>query len=161
MPHHPNTSRRSGETTTNSHNITAETDRPSPFIVGIAGGTASGKSTISLKIEEALADRTVLLMHMDAYFLRVKPRMRAPITGEEWEDHNHPDSFDLDGLVADLDAHRQGLTHADLHTHQHGLTHTWPPRLPAADPETPHSSGPNVHAHPAAGFGRQHHRRHS
>ena len=107
MPHHPNTSRRSGETTTNSHNITAETDRPSPFIVGIAGGTASGKSTISLKIEEALADRTVLLMHMDAYFLSKRPRMLAPITGQDYEDHNHPDSFDLKKLVEDLDAHHQ------------------------------------------------------
>ena len=49
---------------------------------------------------------SVLVMHMDAYFLRVKPMMRAPITGEEWEDHNHPDSFDLSGLIRDLDTHR-------------------------------------------------------
>jgi len=79
--------------------------RPKPFVVGIAGGTASGKSTISRQLEQALADRAVLVMHMDAYFLKVKPHMRGPISGEDYEDHNHPDSFDLDGLVRDLDAH--------------------------------------------------------
>lgn len=75
-----------------------------PLVIGIAGGTASGKSTLSRRLAEALADRRVHIMHMDAYFLKVKPHMRAPITGEDWEDHNHPASFDLDGLVRDLDA---------------------------------------------------------
>lgn len=75
-----------------------------PLIIGIAGGTASGKSTLSRCLAAALADRRVYIMHMDAYFLKVKPHMRAPITGEDWEDHNHPDSFDLDGLVRDLEA---------------------------------------------------------
>ena len=32
--------------------------------------------------------------------------MRAPITGQDFEDHNHPSSFDLDALVRDLDAYR-------------------------------------------------------
>ncbi len=56
---------------------------------------------------ERLAGYIVLDMHMDRYFLRVKPRMRAPISGLDYEDHNHPSSFDLDALVRDLDAHRQ------------------------------------------------------
>ena len=30
--------------------------------------------------------------------------MVAPFTGLTYEDHNHPDSFDLDALVRDLDA---------------------------------------------------------
>ena len=77
-----------------------------PLVVGIAGGTSSGKSTLSRRLEDELAGMSVLVMHMDAYFLRVKPMMRAPITGEEWEDHNHPDSFDLSGLIRDLDTHR-------------------------------------------------------
>lgn len=78
-----------------------------PLIVGIAGGTASGKTTICGRLVERLAGYTVLDMHMDRYFLRVKPRMRAPISGLDYEDHNHPSSFDLDALVRDLDAHRQ------------------------------------------------------
>ena len=72
-------------------------------MVGIAGGTASGKSTLARWIEQALDDRVVRMLHMDRYFLRVKPRMIAPITGESFEDHNHPRSFDLVGLVDKLD----------------------------------------------------------
>ena len=72
-------------------------------MVGIAGGTASGKSTLARWIEQALDDRVVRMLHMDRYFLRVKPRMIAPITGESFEDHNHPRSFDLAGLVDKLD----------------------------------------------------------
>ena len=85
----------------------AQTTPSMSFVVGIAGGTASGKSTIGRRLQGALTDLTIRLIHMDTYFLKVKPRMTAPITGEEFEDHNHPDSFDLDGLVHDLDAYCQ------------------------------------------------------
>ena len=83
-----------------------EENRRRPLVVGIAGGTASGKSTLCRCLEQALQDCTVLAMHMDRYFLREKPHMRAPITGQDFEDHNHPSSFDLDALVRDLDAYR-------------------------------------------------------
>ena len=76
-----------------------------PFVLGIAGGTASGKSTLARRIVDALEDRAAVLMGMDTYFLKVKPRMLAPITGQEYEDHNHPASFDLQQLVIDLDEH--------------------------------------------------------
>ena len=78
-----------------------------PVVVGIAGGTASGKSTLSQRIKQALDGQPVLLLRMDDYFVSRKPRMLAPITGREYEDFNHPDSFDLAGLVHDLDAHRR------------------------------------------------------
>ncbi|MBN1399943.1 MAG: AAA family ATPase [Anaerolineae bacterium] len=78
-------------------------DQPKTLVVGIAGGTGSGKTTLSRKIEAALADREVLVIPMDRYFRRVRPHMIAPITGEDWEDHNHPESMDLPQLVSDLD----------------------------------------------------------
>lgn len=70
----------------------AAIERRRPLIVGIAGGTASGKTTICGRLVERLAGYIVLDMHMDRYFLRVKPRMRAPISGLDYEDHNHPSS---------------------------------------------------------------------
>lgn len=75
-----------------------------PLLVGIAGGTASGKSTLAGRLVDALADLRVCVVHMDRYFLREKPHMRAPITGQDYEDHNHPASFDLQGLLRDVDA---------------------------------------------------------
>ena len=78
---------------------------PQPYIVGIAGGSASGKTTISNKLAAQLAPlRSVHVFHMDTYFKKDKPTMLAPITGEQFSDHNHPESFELDQLVADLDA---------------------------------------------------------
>ena len=74
-----------------------------PVIVGIAGGTGSGKTTLSQKMEEALTDRSLQVIHLDRYFKRIRPHMIAPITGEDWEDHNHPTSMDLPQLVCDLD----------------------------------------------------------
>lgn len=39
------------------------------MVIGIAGGSASGKSTFSGKLAEALQDLQVMELHMDAYFI--------------------------------------------------------------------------------------------
>jgi uridine kinase len=77
---------------------------PKPLVVGIAGGSASGKTTLARRMAEALDGLQVHVVHMDRYFRQVKPKIVAPITRVVYEDHNHPDSFDLQGLVNDLDA---------------------------------------------------------
>jgi uridine kinase len=76
------------------------------LVVGIAGGSCSGKTTLSARMVEALADVRTEVIHMDRYFLKVKPQMVAPVTRKVYPDHNHPTSFDLAGLVHDLDALR-------------------------------------------------------
>src|SRR5207237_1417609 len=40
----------------------------SPLVVGIAGGTASGKTTVTRKIHEALTDSRVAFIDQDAYY---------------------------------------------------------------------------------------------
>ena len=74
------------------------------FVIGIAGGSASGKSTFADALARALQDRTVLVFHMDAYFKPAEqlPRAEAPITGRTYVDHNHPLTMDLPGLARDL-----------------------------------------------------------
>lgn len=79
------------------------TSSTKPLVVGIAGGSASGKTTLANRMVEALDGLRVRVIHMDQYFLKVKPHMVAPITRVVYEDHNHPDSFDLAGLVRDLE----------------------------------------------------------
>jgi uridine kinase len=74
-----------------------------PYVVGIAGGTCSGKSTLSDRLEEALKnDYKVIVFHMDKYFKRPSPTSIAPITRIEYVEHNHPDSIDLDLLYTDF-----------------------------------------------------------
>ena len=75
-----------------------------PFVIGIAGGSASGKSTFCLMLENSLNDLSVKSLHMDNYFKQGDslPRARAPITGVTYADHNHPETMDLPRLRIDL-----------------------------------------------------------
>ncbi|MGI6380743.1 MAG: uridine kinase family protein [Anaerolineae bacterium] len=75
-----------------------------PILIGIAGGSASGKTTLCHALEEALAGLDVRVVHMDRYFWPVKPRVRAAFTGTEWDDYNQPASFDLASLHRDIEA---------------------------------------------------------
>jgi len=79
-----------------------------PLLLGIAGGSASGKTTLCERLVRALDGLRVEVLSMDRYFREVKPMMVAPITRVVYEDHNHPDSFDLAALVCDLDALLEG-----------------------------------------------------
>lgn len=75
-------------------------------IIGIAGGSASGKSTLSGCLAEALKDLRVLELHMDSYFKdpEERPSAAAPVTGRIYRDDNHPLTVDLEGLKRDLQA---------------------------------------------------------
>ena len=73
-----------------------------PYIVGITGGTCSGKSTLAKRLSESLPAEIVKVYHMDSYFLRPSPTTIAPITRKEYVEHNHPDSEDLPRLRADI-----------------------------------------------------------
>lgn len=72
------------------------------FVIGVAGGTCSGKSTIAEKLQERLGD-TCRIIHMDSYFRRPFGYTVAPITGKTYVEHNHPDALELDRLYADVD----------------------------------------------------------
>jgi len=74
------------------------------MIIGIAGGTASGKSTFAEQLKAALPALRVKLIHQDSYFLpkRQLPQVQAPFSGKTYRDYNHPQSVDLDKLTKDL-----------------------------------------------------------
>lgn len=78
------------------------------FVIGIGGGSASGKSTIAARLRERLAPRRVEVINQDRYFLPSGrlPRHTGP-SGRAWPDHNHPDSSDKERLRADLTAARE------------------------------------------------------
>jgi uridine kinase len=75
-----------------------------PIVVGIAGGSAAGKTTIAAALEAALANLRVTCVHQDSYFRKQCPPHTAPFTGTVHDDHNHPDRFHLDRFIADVDA---------------------------------------------------------
>jgi len=68
-----------------------ERERKPPFILGVAGGTASGKTSVCQMIMNALKDRRVALVSQDSFY--------RPLTTEEKEtvseyNFDHPDAFD-------------------------------------------------------------------
>ena len=75
------------------------------YVIGIAGGTCSGKSTFTGTLENALSGYKVKVAHMDAYFKAPedRPISKAPITGKMYYDHNHPLTADLPKLESDLE----------------------------------------------------------
>lgn len=82
-----------------------------PILVGIAGGTASGKSTLTGALVDALAVIAPSLrleaLSTDRYFRVGTPEMPtlfSPSMNTVLPDFNRPDSLDLPRFLADLDA---------------------------------------------------------
>lgn len=87
--------------------------RSRSLLVGIAGGSASGKTTFTqalvARLTESEPHLSVEVIGMDRYFYRGNhpgPVFISPSTGDSLPDNNHPDSADNARLAADLDARR-------------------------------------------------------
>jgi uridine kinase len=71
-----------------------------PFILGIAGGSGSGKTTIARAILEALPKGEGVLLEQDHYY-----RAQSHLLLEEREkvNYDHPDALEIDLLLSHLD----------------------------------------------------------
>lgn len=76
----------------------------SPMIIGIAGGTGSGKTTITRSIVERFGENVTVLYHDDYY------KEQHSITYEERckVNYDHPSAFDTDLFITHLDRLRDG-----------------------------------------------------
>lgn len=75
-------------------------------IIGIAGGTASGKTTIVNKLKEMFADDVELISH-DCYY---KAHDDMPYEERAKLNYDHPSSFDTDRMIEDIKALKRGET---------------------------------------------------
>ena len=75
------------------------------LIIGIAGGTGSGKTTLARHVANAFGDRVAVITH-DSYY-----RAQNEKTYEErcLQNYDHPDAFETDLLCCHLEALCQGL----------------------------------------------------
>jgi uridine kinase len=80
------------------------------FVIGIGGGSASGKSTIARKLKDRLAPLRAEVMNQDRFFWERDrlPRAANRAGTREWPDYNQPDSFDWTNLRLALQAARSG-----------------------------------------------------
>ena len=70
-----------------------------PLIIGIAGGSGSGKSTVARKVAEHLQASSVASIDMDAYYRNFA---HLPIEERRRINWDHPESFDMERLAGDL-----------------------------------------------------------
>jgi uridine kinase len=72
-----------------------------PLIIGIAGGSGSGKSTVARSIAEFLTTSSVAFIDMDAHY---KNFPALSLDERKKRNSDHPDAFDYDLLCTHLDA---------------------------------------------------------
>jgi uridine kinase len=76
-----------------------------PIVIGVAGGSGSGKTTVVSRITDALGGEHVSVLEHDRYY-----RDRNDLRLEERAalNYDHPDSLETDLLVRHIQALRQG-----------------------------------------------------
>ena len=73
-------------------------------IIGIAGGTGSGKSTFTNRLKAYFGDRITVMYH-DNYY---RPHDDLPFEERQKINYDHPDSLETDLLIEHLKALREG-----------------------------------------------------
>ena len=76
------------------------------MIIGICGGTGSGKTTIARKIIEAVKGESVILVEQDSYYRNLED---MPLDTRRQTNFDHPDSIDSEMLVNHLKRLKDGL----------------------------------------------------
>ncbi len=77
------------------------------IVIGIAGGTASGKTTLAKKLFSESAALGTVILRLDDYY---RDRPELSYAEKEKLNYDHPDSFDVDLLVSHLIALKKGKT---------------------------------------------------
>lgn len=80
---------------------------PRPVVIGVAGGSGSGKTTVVRRIVESLGDEAVNVLDHDRYY-----RDRSELRLEERAalNYDHPDSLDTTLMVEHVRLLREGHT---------------------------------------------------
>ncbi|WP_321426351.1 uridine kinase [uncultured Bacteroides sp.] len=75
------------------------------LIIGIAGGTGSGKTTVVRKIFDSLPKDEVVLLPQDSYY---KDSSNVPVEERQFINFDHPDSFEWDLLSKHIQQLKKG-----------------------------------------------------
>lgn len=66
------------------------------FLIGIAGGSGSGKTTFAKKVMKGISNLDSSLLHMDSYYLPTQPKSNYTSSGKP--NFDHPNAFDWELL---------------------------------------------------------------
>jgi uridine kinase len=77
-----------------------------PFVIGIAGGTGSGKTTVARAIVNRVGEERIAFLSHDAYYRDFVDLPKDILDGKNFD---HPDSLETELLVRHLKALKQGM----------------------------------------------------
>jgi len=101
------------------------------MILGICGGTGSGKTTIATRLAEALGPDEALLLAQDSYY---KDSSHLPLEARMRLNFDHPDAVDFDLLIQHVDALR---SHQSVQQPSYDFsTHVRRPETKRVDPRS-------------------------
>ncbi|XP_012462463.1 uridine kinase-like protein 3 [Gossypium raimondii] len=78
----------------------AENVHKQPFIIGVAGGAASGKTTVCDMIIQQLHDQRVVLVNQDSFYHNLTEEELARVHEYNFD---HPDAFDTEKLLDSIE----------------------------------------------------------
>ena len=78
-----------------------------PFVIGVCGGSASGKTTVAKKIIKELDVPWVTLLSLDSFYKILTPKQHEE-SGRNEYNFDHPDAFDFDLVVKTLKRLKEG-----------------------------------------------------
>ncbi|XP_030766109.1 uridine-cytidine kinase-like 1 [Sitophilus oryzae] len=85
----------------------SEGQKVEPFVIGICGGSASGKTTVTEKIIESLGVPWVTLLSMDSFYKILNEKQHEIAEKNEYN-FDHPDAFDWELLIITLERLKEG-----------------------------------------------------
>lgn len=78
-----------------------KSDMKRPIVIGVTGGSGSGKTTVSRTIFEKFSDLSILLLEQDYYY---KDQSHLPFEERLKTNYDHPFAFDNDRFISDLES---------------------------------------------------------
>ncbi|MEO6652238.1 MAG: uridine kinase [Ilumatobacteraceae bacterium] len=78
-----------------------------PYLIGVAGGSNSGKTTITARLSELMGPERLSLIKLDSYYV---VRSNDPLEVRAAANYDHPDAFDWDLLNDHLAALTAGAS---------------------------------------------------
>src|SRR3712207_4285520 len=75
------------------------------MIIGICGGTGSGKTTVANRILESVSTEDVIFLQQDSYYRNLD---QMPLDFRQQVNFDHPDAIDNDLLVEHVRALKRG-----------------------------------------------------
>ncbi|MEY8585006.1 MULTISPECIES: uridine kinase [Ligilactobacillus] len=74
--------------------------RPRPIIIGVTGGSGSGKTSVSRAIFDQLHGHSLMMLQEDSYY---KSQDDVPFEERTKVNYDHPNAFDTDLLIEQLE----------------------------------------------------------